>query len=508
MKKFLLFLLLVWSIFSYSFAEDFSSIWNVNDYLKTQKDAVVSSIDSTYTKLFDQFQSTNLSVIKSLNYKSLVCLWVMKDSPIISDMQTEIQKIKSSFLISFSQLESDAYSLEQKNTLQTQTQISLFQSWTTYESEKVKLLVSLANLIATTKNSLQSLQQNYSNKMTDFTISVSDYTSKNTALISSVQSKIIKITTLDQKISNLSNDLMNINKLLVWSWGTFFDNLEKIKSSAISNLDLKLTNVINPWVRRYSFVKTLSWDLSIQKDYALRLYGLDFDEKLNNLLLKWYSNSDFKLIKQQYDALKQSYFLGSNLNCQKAMVTSDFDTQIDGLLSKISTMQTSVQSWIMSAQWYATQWAYKKEIISWFTDFTTTGLNKRINEFQTLINIKAPALYDTYQKSLTLSSLQSNTWTIVPIIWVSTLSIPQDFSFKRPFKNWEKNNDVKILQTLLSSYGLYTGQIDWKYSPLTVQAVYQFQLKNWLLVGYEKRPQTWWWMWPSTRKALNGLLIK
>ena len=75
----------------------------------------------------------------------------------------------------------------------------------------------------------------------------------------------------------------------------------------------------------------------------------------------------------------------------------------------------------MSAQWYATQWAYKKEIISWFTDFTTTGLNKRINEFQTLINIKAPALYDTYQKSLTLSSLQSNTWTIVPIIWVSTL---------------------------------------------------------------------------------------
>jgi hypothetical protein len=139
----------------------------------------------------------------------------MKDSPIISDIQTNIQNIKSSFLVSLSQLESDAYSLEQKNTLQKQTQISLFQSGTTYEGEKAKLLISLANLIATTKNSLQSLQQSYSTKMTDFTISVSDYTSKNTALISSVQSKIIKINTLDQKISNLSNDLMNINKLLV-----------------------------------------------------------------------------------------------------------------------------------------------------------------------------------------------------------------------------------------------------------------------------------------------------
>jgi hypothetical protein len=61
----------------------------------------------------------------------------------------------------------------------------------------------------------------------------------------------------------------------------------------------------------------------------LRLYGLDFDEKLNNLLMKWYSNNDFKIIKQQYDALKQSYFVGSHLNCQKALVTSDFDTQID-----------------------------------------------------------------------------------------------------------------------------------------------------------------------------------
>jgi peptidoglycan hydrolase-like protein with peptidoglycan-binding domain len=59
---------------------------------------------------------------------------------------------------------------------------------------------------------------------------------------------------------------------------------------------------------------------------------------------------------------------------------------------------------------------------------------------------------------------------------------------------------------LLNNLGFYTWNIDGVYSKSTRNAVYAFQIANWLLKWYEKSSQTRWWMWPATRKALNEKL--
>jgi hypothetical protein len=61
------------------------------------------------------------------------------------------------------------------------------------------------------------------------------------------------------------------------------------------------------------------------------------------------------------------------------------------------------------------------------------------------------------------------------------------------------------LQNTLTTLWLYTWAIDGIYNKATKNGVYQFQLSKWLLVGYEKKPETWWWMGPATRAALNNL---
>jgi hypothetical protein len=61
------------------------------------------------------------------------------------------------------------------------------------------------------------------------------------------------------------------------------------------------------------------------------------------------------------------------------------------------------------------------------------------------------------------------------------------------------------LQNLLTTIQLYSWAIDGIYNKATKNAVYQFQLSKWLLKGYEKKPDTWGWMGPATRAALNNL---
>jgi hypothetical protein len=62
------------------------------------------------------------------------------------------------------------------------------------------------------------------------------------------------------------------------------------------------------------------------------------------------------------------------------------------------------------------------------------------------------------------------------------------------------------LQQLLSNINYYTWAINWVYNTQTKNTVYDFQMANWLLIWYEKRPQSRWWMGPATRQKLNEII--
>lgn len=79
-------------------------------------------------------------------------------------------------------------------------------------------------------------------------------------------------------------------------------------------------------------------------------------------------------------------------------------------------------------------------------------------------------------------------------------------TFTQAFKKGQYHSQILTLQTYLKNIGLYQGAINGVYSPATIQAVYQFQLKHGVVTGKEKNKAGYGRLGPKTRAALNNLL--
>lgn len=78
--------------------------------------------------------------------------------------------------------------------------------------------------------------------------------------------------------------------------------------------------------------------------------------------------------------------------------------------------------------------------------------------------------------------------------------------FTKPFNKWDKSDDIKKLQIILNNLWYYTWNINWVLDTRTIDAVYAFQLKNLILSPDDPNVLSKWWLGPSTRAKLNGLV--
>jgi len=80
------------------------------------------------------------------------------------------------------------------------------------------------------------------------------------------------------------------------------------------------------------------------------------------------------------------------------------------------------------------------------------------------------------------------------------------FSFYRPYKRGEwPNAEIRILQNFLKDLSLYSGDAYGVYDSQTIDSVYNFQIKYWLLDEYSHR-NLHGYLWPSTRQKLNEMI--
>ncbi|MDO4713937.1 MAG: peptidoglycan-binding domain-containing protein [bacterium] len=83
---------------------------------------------------------------------------------------------------------------------------------------------------------------------------------------------------------------------------------------------------------------------------------------------------------------------------------------------------------------------------------------------------------------------------------------PAKTTFTQAFTKNQYHPQVKVLQNYLHSQGLYQGTINGIYSPATIEAVYQFQLKHGIVTGKEKNKAGYGWFGTQTRAKLNSLI--
>lgn len=496
-------------IFKHLFLLTFLFVWfsvfastNEKPFLETinqERTTIENMFDSSYNTVYQKFQTSVGGLLTSLNYQGLVCLGVISDTLLLEQMQNDNKNLKIWFLNAYATFYADALDIEQKQRIYQDTKVSLFTNWKTYETEKSRILASLNQLVISQKKLATQFQTSYENKIEKFVKDVKDYSEKNKDLLVTIGNNIQTIKNIDEQYKKLNSDLLKYQLQLAGSWNKFFSKLYLLKQASLSWLDLTFQNIINNEIKRYKILPSLWLELNQQKLYALWLYELQFDEKINLLLDKWYDNKEFTQITKNIQKFSSTYAPLWKTQCSSFASSTDFLEESATIITQMKNFSKTV---ILQNSWSINSTQFKDAITKWIP--LIIQLQKDITStFKNAVTQKKQILLDNYKKQI--PSTSSGIIVDDPSI---SVEITQWFQFTQAFKKWQTHSDINILQQLLSKLWYYKSIIDGIYSTSTIEAVYQYQLSKNLLKWYEKRPQTWWWMGPATRAELNKDLLK
>ncbi len=484
-----LFLVALFAFFGFTFASEQILLNTVIDW----KNKIEKSFDDSYSSIYTYFQTSVTWIIHSMDYQGLVCLWIIDDKIILQSMQEDYKNLKLWFLNAYSIIYSDVLDIEQKKRILDDTSVSLFSSWSNYEKEKSRILSNLKLLIDNQKISSDQFASWYILKINQFVKDFNDYSIKNKSLLESISVRIQTIQLIEKEYKKLQSDLFWYQSKLAWTWSKIFSKFDFIKNIFSSWLDTTFDRLIKKEIKRYTILGNLATELEQQKSYALKLFGLQFDEKLNILLDKWYDNKQYTKITKDIQNYINSYSSWWRLQCSSFVAADDFTKKSESLLKIIYDFpkEFSLSSGYSTNQFHKTI-SQRIPVIDQLQKDITVTFKKTILE-------KRQYLLNEYKKK---SDSSLNTITSPQI------NIPSSFLFTRTFNKWESHSDISILQQLLTKLWYYQWIIDWINSQSTIQALYKYQLANNLLKWYENKPAVWWWMGPSTRAQLNKDLYK
>jgi len=463
-------------------------------YLSEQESGVIKTFTTTYTKLYSGFSTVGLTILKSPEYQILVCRWAIKDESLLSQLQKEKTTLMTSLKKDFVDLESQILTLEEKKRLLQQDKLNVFDAGATYEIGKNMLKSLIDTKVHLYTWMIQTFDINYTSKITNFLTNYQQYLTANKESLKALQEKLTKVQNITTAFEEIDTIVTTINTKVTW----LDDSIPKVESAKnkwMLLLDTTLQSLIETTIKRNKKIPNLNDELMRQKSYVVGQYQMDLDEYLTNIFQNRYNRNQYLTLKNQVRIFSTKFYTTTNqLNCTNILAALDDDSTI---LANIRTMKSVVNSWLVKLEKEGISTAFKNQIYSGFQSIYLQKYKQRYIEYQNYIK-------DYLKGSITTNkNIPVSTGSIgnsIPSIQTS-----KPYIFTKPFKIGQYDIGIKALQNILTKLQLYSGAIDGIYHKATIQAVYSFQLDKWLLKWYEKKPATWWRMWPATRNALNQL---
>lgn len=492
---FVLSVIFVWYSWAASSSTFLSSI-------ATQKDVILSGYDNVYTRIYKKFETSWASLMKSLNYQSLVCLWVMNNWSFLQQMQDDLKAQKLDFLNQYNTIVASVSTLEQKQRIYADSNVSLF-SYGSYDKDLAALTTQYLQIFSWAQQDILAFQTKYDQALTSFVTQFAGYVKKNQTLISQVSGKLTLAQSLDNRFTSLSTLLDVYRWRIVGTGSSFFSTLPTLKSKTFVAFDQSLQALADVQIKRQKILKNLSGALLPQKLIVLSGYLEQFDATYNQFLSSWYDHSKYLALQTKMDAFHTKYLSGGTYVCSSILSASGFDLNVADLIKDINQFSGSLSSWFSSS---ISSGAFQKKLTSWYTSLQSKQ-KSLMNSYSAFVQTTTQKMLNEYKKNA-----QTTTPVVQDVISEPVSQIPQGFvaptwfSFSQPFTTNQKHSSIAILQQLLQSLSYYTGDINSVYTKDTKSAVHQFQLDQGLLKWYEKKPQTRGWMGPATRAALNKLL--
>lgn len=258
---------------------------------------------------------------------------------------TQLQKDKTSFKIAFNrdfvELEKKVSDLEEKKHIQDENGIVMFDSGTTYQSEKEKLKKEIDSKSQLHRSLMANFANTYTTQITQFITTFQSYLAANQQLLSGIKSKISKVQNIQNEFAKISSGIQAINQKII-GLDDLLQKMETAKIQGIIALDKTLQSYIFTTIQRYKKIQNISDELTTQKLYMMGQYQMDIDQYVAKNLAQRYDNYTYITLKDEVEDFVETYYSDTNqLNCKNIISSSDTSAQ---LLSKIISFQTQINS--------------------------------------------------------------------------------------------------------------------------------------------------------------------
>lgn len=231
-----------------------------------------------------------------------------------------------SFKKDFIELENQILALEEKKALQDSDNVNVFDSGTTYESEKASLKDLIDAKVKLHKGFITSFEKDYLAKNTQFLTAFQQYSAANKDLIKGIQDKMTKVQKVILAFSGVEALVNKINAK-VTGLDDVMQKLEDTKIKGLTNLDKTMQSLIDTNIKKYKRLQNISDELTRQKSYVAGQFQMDFDEYLTNTFQNRYNRSQYLALKEEVNTYRSKYYtITDQLNCPSIFAPIDEGT--------------------------------------------------------------------------------------------------------------------------------------------------------------------------------------
>ena len=468
-----------------------SELKSFSNKLDSHKNTLLKNLSASENKLRSMARD-NKKFSESKLFNAALCLGVLTGENQNLDYSALTKNLKTSILNEYIRLDGEIKKLSYG-----------IASW-----DSLIFGNSLENFYNQNALKITGLESDYYTKSAQVRKTYEQYIKNNEELLGNLAGRIDALANVDKVMSWVNQAFSGLN-VAIEKQTNLWKNLENTRLTLVKNLDTQLSQIIAENIN--------SGDAELQAKFLahkvnfLKKFEKESKKALYDVFSENFDYGVYQDLASNHAELHQMFYNGSGkVNCPVLLTSTlnftpylrDLDQKSNAVITGMNAVANALNNGTLKLPSLEQKLAAK--ISSSLSSLTTVLLR----DFRLMLNAQLPQ--KKVEKSDAVENSSQNSQAPIvsnnPQVWETNPVAPVKTTFTQAFKKGQYHEQVKSLQTLLTTWGMYHWAISGVYDKATIEAVYQFQLKHGIVTGKEKKKTGYGRFGAQTRAKINQLV--
>lgn len=446
--------------------------------LDNNRTQLLKNLDASKEKLATTAKES-AAITETTLFKAASCLWAIPEEDQDLDFNKLVSWLQETILNEYIKLDGDIKRLS--FGLANEDPIVFWNTLDSYYNQNAQKITDLEN--------------EYYTKATKAKTNFLEYVDNNTELLNGLAIKLDAFNAIQKAANDVTKALDNFSWAVKEKSSLLID-LESAQEEAEASFEQQLDTIIAESISTYQPDADTQAQYYIHKDNFLQKYRLEEKKAAFYLFSAIFSYEKYADLLDKKANVDKQFVTDGNVDCSLLLTTTfniwtyakDVEAVSESLVKGLELLTNAVKNWKIDMK------ILEEPTVVYFKKDTEKLTRKYVKNFKAMLKSISPKVEEWTGSVVTGENVATEEATPVKV------------TFTQAFKKNQYHEQVKTLQTVLKNWGYYNGEITGVYSPATIEAVYQFQLKEGIITGNEKDKSAYGWFWNATRAKMNSLL--